>query len=53
MFYAKYPGNLGNSLAVEICGADAGVTAFNTWTYGSQFDSAPNTSYYASSVLGR
>jgi phage tail sheath protein FI len=52
MFYAKYPGNLGNSLAVEICGADAGVTAFNTWTYGSQFDSAPNTSYYASSVLG-
>jgi phage tail sheath protein FI len=52
MFYAKYSGNLGNSLAVEICGADAGLTAFATWTYGSQFDSAPNTSYYASSVLG-
>ncbi|NBR25050.1 MAG: hypothetical protein EBU08_15005, partial [Micrococcales bacterium] len=52
LFYAKYPGNLGNSLAVEICGADAGTTAFATWTYGSQFDSAPNTSYYASSVLG-
>ena len=52
MFYAKYPGNLGNSLAIEICGADAGLTAFATWTYGSQFDSAPNTSYYASSVLG-
>jgi hypothetical protein len=52
IFYAKYPGTLGNSLAVEICGADAGVTAFNNWTYGAQFDSAPNTSYYASSVRG-
>jgi phage tail sheath protein FI len=52
MFFAKYPGNLGNSLAIEICGADAGLTAFATWTYGAQFDSAPNTSYYASSVLG-
>ena len=52
LFYAKYPGTLGNSLAVEICGADAGTTAFTTWTYGAQFDSAPNTSYYASSVLG-
>lgn len=52
MFFAKYPGNLGNSLAIEICGADAGLTAFATWTYGAQFDSAPNTSYYASEVLG-
>jgi phage tail sheath protein FI len=52
MFFAKYPGNLGNSLAIEICGADAGLTAFATWTYGAQFDSAPNTSNYASSVLG-
>ena len=52
MFFAKYPGNLGNSLAIEVCGADAGLTAFATWTYGAQFDSAPNTSNYASSVLG-
>jgi phage tail sheath protein FI len=52
MFFAKYPGNVGNSLAIEICGADAGLTAFATWTYGAQFDSAPNTSNYASSVLG-
>lgn len=52
MFFAKYPGSLGNSLAVEVCGSDAGLTAFATWTYGAQFDSAPNTSYYASSVLG-
>jgi Phage tail sheath protein subtilisin-like domain/Phage tail sheath C-terminal domain len=52
MFCAKYPGNLGNSLAVEICGADAGSTAFAAWTYGTQFDSAPNTSYYAATTLG-
>lgn len=52
LFCAKYPGNLGNSLAVEICGADAGATAFAAWTYGSQFDSAPNTSYYAGTTLG-
>lgn len=52
MFFGKYPGTLGNSLAVEVCGADAGLTAFATWTYGAQFDSAPNTSYFASSVLG-
>lgn len=52
LFCAKYPGTLGNSLAVEICGADSGATSFATWTYGSQFDGAPNTSYYAESVLG-
>ena len=52
MFFAKYPGSLGNSLAVEVCGADAGLTAFASWTYAAQFDSAPNTSNYASSVLG-
>jgi len=52
LFYGKYPGTLGNSLAIEICGADAGPTAFAQWTYGAQFDTAPNTSYYTSSVLG-
>ena len=52
MFFAKYPGSLGNSLAIEVCGADAGLTAFARWTYGAQFDSAPNTSNYASDVLG-
>lgn len=52
MFFGKYPGSLGNSLAIEICGADAGLTAFNAWTYSSQFDSVPNTSYYAGTTLG-
>jgi len=52
MFCAKYPGNLGNSLAIEIAGADAGSAAFAAWTYGTQFDSAPNSSYYAGTTLG-
>ena len=52
MFCAKYPGNLGNSLAIEICGANAGTTAFGSWAYGTQFDSAPNSSYYAETTLG-
>jgi hypothetical protein len=52
MFAAKYPGNLGNSLAIEICGAGAGAGGFTGWTYSSQFDSAPNTSYYAETTLG-
>lgn len=52
MFAARYPGQLGNSLAVEICGADAGVTSFDTWTYSSEFDGRPNTSFYAENSLG-
>lgn len=52
MFCSKYPGNLGNSLAIEICGADGGTGSFNAWTYSSQFDSAPNSSFYAETTLG-
>lgn len=52
MFFGKYPGSLGNSLAIEICGADSGPTGFGAWTYSSQFDSVPNTSYYAGTTLG-
>lgn len=52
MFAARYPGSLGNSLAVEICGADAGVTSFDTWTYSSEFDVKPATSFYAENSLG-
>jgi hypothetical protein len=49
-FAAKYPGTLGNSLKVVI--AD-GNTWTNTWTYASQFTSAPNTSSYVGGVGGR
>lgn len=45
-FVAKYPGALGNSLAVSI--ADSG--SFAAWAYKDLFDGAPATSDYADSV---
>ena len=45
---AKYPGLLGNSLKVSL--ADANT--FATWQYAANFDEAPNTSTYASTVGG-
>ena len=45
---AKYPGQLGNSLRVSM----ADSTTFDAWTYKDQFDSAPGTSEYISSVSG-
>jgi phage tail sheath protein FI len=45
VFAAKYPGALGNSIAVVI--ADAAT--FTTWDYKSQFTSIPGTSYFAAS----
>ena len=44
---AKYPGALGNSLAVSICPS---ATAFTGWTYKSEFNEAPGTSSNASSL---
>lgn len=45
VFAAKYPGDLGNSIAISMVDAN---TAFNgTWTYASEFDSVPGTSDYA------
>lgn len=46
---AKYPGTLGNSLKVELCGP----LGFATWDYRGSFDSAPGTSNYAADVLGK
>ena len=45
---AKYPGTLGNSLKVSI----ADSTTYTGWTYAAEFDAAPGTSAYASSVGG-
>jgi len=42
---ARFPGTLGNSLAVSVCPADA--TAFSGWAYAGNFDSAPGTSSYS------
>ena len=47
-FAAKYPGTLGNSLKVAVCDS----ADFATWTYKAEFDSAPGTSTYATSVGG-
>ena len=43
LFAARYPGALGNSLKVAVCG-NSNVTAFSTWTYAPYFDEAPATS---------
>ncbi len=39
---AKFPGELGNSLAVSVC--PASPTAFTAWTYKNGFSAAPDTS---------
>ena len=48
---AKYPGTLGNSLAVSFCTANA--TAFAAWTYRNLFDSVPGTSNFAANRGGQ
>lgn len=53
---AKYPGQLGNSLRIELCGAATGSTTnnglFETWEWRSQFNNRPASSAYADSLLG-
>ena len=45
---AKFPGELGNSLKVEVCPANA--TAFGAWAFASSFSGVPGTSDYAVSL---
>lgn len=45
---AKWAGTLGNSLKISI----ADSSTYSAWTYKDEFDSAPGTSAYASSVNG-
>jgi phage tail sheath protein FI len=47
-FAAKYPGTLGNSLKIAVCDS----AGFSSWAYKAEFDSAPGTSTYATSVGG-
>ena len=49
-FAAKYPGKYGNSLSVSVC---ANTQQFSGWNYAKYFSSAPNTSSYITSTLGR
>ena len=44
---AKYPGELGNSLKVEVCSRTAD---FATWAHAGQFDAAPGTSDFATGL---
>ncbi len=48
-FAARYPGVLGNSLAISICNPTNSM--FDSWTYASSFDGAPSTSTYANTRL--
>jgi hypothetical protein len=48
VFAARYAGALGNSLKVSMADANS----FSSWTYASQFDSAPGTSTYTSNQGG-
>lgn len=47
-FVAKYPGEAGSALKVEVCGANANDSAFDGWALKSYFDAAPDTSSYVS-----
>lgn len=44
---AKYPGTLGTALSVSFCPASTNDSAFNGWSYKTNFDGAPGTSTYA------
>jgi len=48
-FAARYPGALGNSLAVSIC---ARAADFDGWDYEDDFDGAPGTSSYVETNPG-
>jgi len=64
-FIARYPGALGNSLEVQICGSlsltavsniTGGFTAygadFEDWTYATQFDSRPTSTSFIEGIGG-
>jgi hypothetical protein len=50
-FVARYPGQLGNSIRVEVFDS-TNTTYFNNWTYKSYFSSVPGTSVQAASAGG-
>lgn len=51
MFAARYPGAYGNSLKVSMW-PSPNTTAFASWTYEDEFNSAPGTSTFVSNVAG-
>lgn len=51
MFAARYPGALGNSLKVSLW-ASPNTTAYASWDYSEEFNSAPGTSTFVGNVGG-
>ena len=58
MFLAKYPGEMGNSLAVKVFSRAAGTSDlqhqqnWQDWDYADRFDAAPGTSVWAENLAG-
>ena len=49
-FVSRYPGSLGNSLAVSVIDATSNSQVFATWNYANLFSGAPNTSVQAQAL---
>ena len=59
-FIARFPGDLGNSLKIEICGSnhadpsDATYhTDYNAWAYKDNYDTGPGTSAHTAAIGGK
>ena len=50
---ARYPGKLGNSIAIDICPRTTANAAFDGWQFKDKFDNAPKTSSYDSDRDGQ
>lgn len=48
-FAAKYAGDYGNSLRIEVCDS---VSGFNNWSLSGNFGSAPGTSLFVQNING-
>ena len=51
-FIAKYAGDLGNSLQIQLCPASTADSAYNNWSLKNEFTSAPGTSASISAITG-
>ena len=54
-YAARYPGAIGNSLKISVCGSESSFSApiaNGGFAYASLFDAAPNTSAYATRITG-
>ena len=51
-FVARYPGIMGNSLAVSVCPSNVNDSAFDNWAYKASFDKTAGTSSVDSAAGG-